>query len=627
MNAILIRAQAPDPDRIPRIKLANETPKQAWWFMGTFIGLVAVGHFAALAHAYATRNRPARPAADVPPSLRWKTVRVKRIPLALLNVYRTIAFRWAISINFLGAYTINTAEFLLAGVYFTVLFCWTRLQATNLEGMKYDPKYWANRCAHIAAVQLPLNAALGMKNNPLSFLTGVSFDKLEHLHRATARVLVVMFWVHGAGRIILPLGDDRHTYWFHIGATATTALTILAIMSVRPIRVRAHESFMYAHTILGVLGLAGACVHAAEFGYTPSSIAHFSTATDSELVNRYPYLVWPAMFVWGLDRVIRLVRVLLVNSQLIDHDPRRITSRATVSVLPNPGFMRILVEAPHYMIWQPGQSMYLTLVGAYATSVLESHPFTIANVPGWAALLGDEGESADVDGLHPASFPAFLDGPYSSPPVVRGYERVLFICGGSGVSFALPLFLDLVHAATLGQNVCCTRAVFVWAIRDREQIDWIADTLVRALTAVDASVEAAKGLDVEVRVHVTKSVEYTQATEPLAVDLEQGEAEKDKEAESPAKRDASVDDSVGTTRERLLSLPDVSLVEGRPNLDEIVRGEIASMHGGSIGINVCGTTELATGVRNALNNPLERFKDVAKGGPSVVLHVEGFGNA
>nr|GAT45604.1 predicted protein [Mycena chlorophos] len=306
------------------------------------------------------------------------------------------------------------------------------------------------------------------------------------------------------------------------------------------------------------------------------------------------------------------------------------------------------------MTWQPGQSMYLTLVGASATSVLESHPFTIANVPGWAALLGDEGKSADVaagaaalsnkkllfifrvrtgftrrlrdavlasedGGPQAASFRAFLDGPYSSPPVVRGYERVLFICGGSGVSFALPLFLDLVHAATLSQNVCCTRVVFVWAIRDREQIDWIADTLVRALTAVD--VEAAQGLDVEVRVHVTKSVEYTQATEPLAVDLEQSETEKDKE------RDASVDDSVGTTRERLLSLPDVSLVEGRPNLDEIVRGEIASMYGGSIGINVCGTTELATGVRNALNNPLERFKDVAKGGPSVVLHVEGFGNA
>nr|GAT43036.1 predicted protein [Mycena chlorophos] len=40
MNAI--RAQAPDPDRIPRIKLANETPKQAWWFMGTLIALVAI---------------------------------------------------------------------------------------------------------------------------------------------------------------------------------------------------------------------------------------------------------------------------------------------------------------------------------------------------------------------------------------------------------------------------------------------------------------------------------------------------------------------------------------------------------------------------------------------------------
>ncbi|KAJ7073812.1 ferric reductase NAD binding domain-containing protein [Mycena amicta] len=652
MDSPSVIHQSVDPDRIPRIKLANDTPKQVWWFMATFIGLVALGHFISLWQAHATRNRPRQPQTSSETPLRSNRILWGRVPLALLNVYRTIVFRWAIAINFLGAYTINMADFLLAGVYFTVLFCWTFVNTTNLEGMKYDPKYWANRCVHIAAVQLPLMAALGMKNNPISYLTGVSFDKLEHLHRATARVLVVMFWVHGAGRLILPHGEDTTTYWFRIGTAGTTALTLLAIMSVRPIRVRTHEWFMYAHTVLGVLGLAGAYIHSAEFGY--------------------PYLVWPALFVWGLDRVLRLIRVVLVNSQLIQHTPKRITSRATVSVLPNPGFVRILVEAPHYMVWQPAQSMYLTLVGAYTTSITESHPFTIANVPGWGALLDETEEkketgsseevqtnpsaaalsnkkllfilrvrtgftrrlrdsvlsTPDENAILPnsKSFPAFLDGPYSSPPDVRGFDSVLFVCGGSGVSFALPLFLDILHAASQGKNPCCSRVVFVWAIRDRDQVDWITDTLVRALTALRAGTDLQE-LDIDVRVHVTASAEYTQSTEPVDAETEAGVVDQ-KERETDSEKQSSLEDPAPTTtQQRLWGLSGVQLIHGRPDLDVIVSSEIARMRGGAISINVCGTTELTTSVRYALSNPVVRFRDVVRGGPSVLFHIEGFGNA
>ncbi|KAF7296046.1 Ferric/cupric reductase transmembrane component 1 [Mycena kentingensis (nom. inval.)] len=665
-------SQKPDPDRIPRIRLTNETPKQVWYFLATFMGLVALGHYLARFNAYRTRNRPRKPQPPEGTPLRADHMSWIRIPLALLNVYRTVAFRWAIGFNFLGAYTINMADFWLASVYLTILFCWTFINTTNSFGLKYDPKYWANRCAHIAAIQLPLMAALGMKNNPISFITGVSFDKLQHLHRATGRVIMVMFWVHGAGRVILPVSPGfLDGYWFSIGTAGTAAFTILAFISIRPIRVRTYEFFMYSHTALGVLGMAGSYIHCQEF--------------------EYGYLIWPAMFLWGLDRVIRLLRITLVNSQLFKHTPRRITSRATVTVLPygtGLGFLRILVEAPHYLTWQPGQSMYLTMLGAYIGSVLESHPFTMANVPGWDALLDErerereqgDGEkdrdsasggsaakalstrnkllfilrvragftrhlrdavlaSPDTDTAlpHSRAFPTFLDGPYSSPPVVRGYERVLFICGGSGVSFSLPLLLDLVHQATLRKNVCCSRAVFVWAIRDKEQIEWIAETLVRALTVLRAS--DFDTLEVDIRLHVTASGEYTQAAEARRdasrkADLEIGGMEetnkKREEGSSGAEKDASSPVSTSTTlaaEQRLSALQGVQIIEGRPDIEGIVDGEIAGMRGGAINVSVCGTTELAHSVRYALSNPVTRFRDVARGGPSVLLHIEGFGNA
>lgn len=50
------------------------------------------------------------------------------------------------------------------------------LPATSTMGLKYDPKYWANRAGHIASVQLPLMTALGTKNNILSCASSSYFE-------------------------------------------------------------------------------------------------------------------------------------------------------------------------------------------------------------------------------------------------------------------------------------------------------------------------------------------------------------------------------------------------------------------------------------------------------------------
>jgi hypothetical protein len=171
---------------------------------------------------------------------------------------------------------------------------------------------------------------------------------------------------------------------------------------------------------------------------------------------------------------------------------RQIPTEATVSVF-SPHFLRILVDAPPYLTCRPGQSIYLTIVGAYPMSVTEAHPFKVANTPLDGALITDDVESHSkprlmfivrvregftkrlLDSVLAApdstgvsrSFKLFVDGPYGSPPVLRGFESVLFIAGqspsvlvsfvclewademsmtgGSGVSFTLPLFLDLVR--------------------------------------------------------------------------------------------------------------------------------------------------------------------------------------
>lgn len=45
-----------------------------------------------------------------------------------------------------------------------------------------------------------------------------------------------------------------------------SAFTLLAVLSVRPLRSRNYEVFMYIHLVCGLLMLAGTYIHVANFG-------------------------------------------------------------------------------------------------------------------------------------------------------------------------------------------------------------------------------------------------------------------------------------------------------------------------------------------------------------------------
>ena len=114
------------------------------------------------------------------------------------------------------------------------------------------------------------------------------------------------------------------------------------------------------------------------------------------------------------------------------------------------------------MHWAAGQHAYVILP-SISTLPTEAHPFTIARIPG--ALDGSDGhgekdviflvrgrsgftarlrEHASAKGAA-SSVPAFIDGPYGSPPDLRQFSTCVLFAGGSGVSYALPLLLDTIR--------------------------------------------------------------------------------------------------------------------------------------------------------------------------------------
>lgn len=196
---------------------------------------------------------------------------------------------------------------------------------------------------------------------------------------------------------------------------------------------------------------------------------------------------------------MRGIRIVLFNWGYFRGGSHSAKTDAHVDILSS-HFLRITLQRSGHMHWLPGQSAYLTIPSVSGFR-LEAHPFTIStiniplkNVPNTTGGKEDTSDSASSESQdqgevfkklmflirvrsgfterllkaagHSPTMKVVLDGPYSSPPLLRGFEMVILIAGsfitqhpykrslinfagGSGVAFTLPLLLDIIKYVPL----------------------------------------------------------------------------------------------------------------------------------------------------------------------------------
>lgn len=193
VDVITKSSQAPNIDRDIRVAHANQYPLQVWYFLASLIFLIALVNIAGLGLGVYRDKRNRRrlsrasrsPEAQNQPNPMRSSINLLRLPHALVDTFRAISFRWTISIG--QSYTLNLAEVVLTAIYISICFAWALINsectllylaarssfslsrsATSTKGLKFDPTYYANIAGNIASIQLPLIAALGMKNNIIS---------------------------------------------------------------------------------------------------------------------------------------------------------------------------------------------------------------------------------------------------------------------------------------------------------------------------------------------------------------------------------------------------------------------------------------------------------------------------
>jgi hypothetical protein len=386
-------------------------------------------------------------------------------------------------------------KWLLLIVYWIVLlsFLWTD---TILQpGDKMYAYKWEKvgfRAAWVTVSQVPFVYLLSCKFNPISLLTGISYERFNWLHRWAARTMWLTAIVHWsffytewsiAGIVQMELNMMKMVKY---GFGAWGVITWMLLSGFGFFRDLCYELFVLQHiaaagTLLWLLFLH---------------------------VPRYAsYHIWLAISFVAFDWVVRLILAIVTNTHLLGITRSKTPGYATrLESLPG-NVVRLTIEDVDFQ-WKAGQHAYVYMPGLRP---LESHPFTIANAPenkkGPQRLtMLIKAHSGFSKTLHQAStlspppptttwrHRTFLTGPWGSPPDLAPYETVILIACSTGATFTVPLLEDLIRRP----SHCVRTITFHWIVRDPAHTHWFE----RELRAI---ADAAPGAHIHLQttIHVT----------------------------------------------------------------------------------------------------------------------------
>lgn len=470
---------------------------------------------------------------------------------------------------------------------------------------------WANRAGLLGIAALPWVVLLSMKVNPLSWITGVGYERLQFFHRQVSRITIVIWAIHVGGELRTRPGvDEAYLRW---GVAAIVAGGLLLVLGVRLIRTRIYEFFTYLHFFMLVVILPALWYH-----IRPQSVFR---------VGVEPYLI-AAMVFWAFDRISRMIQLLWLNG-LWRFDPRCL--EANLSVFGD-RLVHVKLDKPCMGEWSPASHVYLASPPASKTSwLIEAHPFTIATIPR-KKVAAEVTESKDLSKLERGSSTSselvkssedsdrmeffirprsgftkrlhkvskqrgrcelLVYGPFSAPRTfLYTYDTAILFAAGTGISWVLPQLLHACRTADTGV-VTLKTLIVVWTIKHVEELEVVRQHIVEVLKTSPVN------LQVEIRVHVTQQ---TIREDDLPVEWRKEEKSKaDLRQATPL------------------------LEQGRPIVDDIIDTHVCAAQG-RVYVGVCGPQELAMSVRRASRRvikPLEVLR--GKQNADVTVHVELYG--
>lgn len=318
--------------------------------------------------------------------------------IASTRGYRTIAatmrgFGYWQPVGLFGAPMPSSGATIVISIVFVVTFVYSMV----IKPWYRPTSVWGStplgiRTGLISNAMVPFVYILALKVNPITWLTGLSHERLQVYHQWLARIALFLGIIHSAAFIYQPIKDGGYhnlvAWWkfsrqtWDSGAVALALMAWLVASSTRVFRNMSYEFFVAQHILSAIAFLGG----------------YFWHTTD--LIESWKWL-WPIVAVWGFSAFARIARAasssnffmgtktsIEIQSDSVVNNAASAEGDTTVLVpgknaaasptisISNGDVVRITMRTS--VRWEPGQHVFVRFPTLAPT---QSHPFTVVNLP------------------------------------------------------------------------------------------------------------------------------------------------------------------------------------------------------------------------------------------------------
>ena len=441
---------------------------------------------------------------------------------ALMREASNFSIRIPLKGRILRLPTVGRSSLVAANIVVLVVLCLYGFDVTD----QFSMENIGFRCGVVTIAQLPIIILLAGKNNIIGCLSGVSYERLNWLHRWCARCMLLTATMHMGYFFSAWAPYDYIGYQLKNnkivwkGLVAWCTLAWIVFSSMTPIRGWNYEIFVIQHIVSFAVFLAFVYIH------TPIEM------------NGY---VWASVAIFLFDRVFRALRLLYINTSPFHPSLKKRgqtnglwACKAEFTPLPH-NTTRIVIPNPP-ISWTPGQHVYLS---CHSVVPLQSHPFTVASIPedgkmefyvkaekgGTKRFFRHAEKSGSLSGATTKARTVAIEGPYGTLRPLRQFDSVVLLAGSTGGTFTLPLLRDLLQGWK--ENACgnigndtsffktptgaATRHIrFAWVVKSRGQLSWFAEQLSSVYTEFRTLQETLRDIKLEMTVYITCDESFTE---------------------------------------------------------------------------------------------------------------------
>lgn len=480
----------------------------------------------------------------------------------------------------------------------------------------------------VPASLLPIHYMLAMKSSfsPIQFLTRLSHEQLKPIHEILGKILCFLFLWHAGFYLNFfyqsgNLSDRLQGTAEMLGLISILSIVTTSSIALGFIRRWSYRIFYFTHITLAMLILATLFFH----------------------VGHVRVYILESLAVVVIFSILRLFNIhTYANGQL--------------TIIPQTNLIKVSIpldKGGDLQRWKPGQHIYLSRPGVAAKeSNLSSwirkgqvNPFTVASIPSrdgkllliartlkgstkkMAALAKSIKQNAEPGRSTKTDVSVTIEGPYGCSaylPDLWGYSRVLFVAGGVGATFIVPLKRSLTEGRATSRRPAVR---FVWSVRSLAETSWAFQTSKDTLQDIedepnqnDSNSPFSTSSTADTHIYVTRTA--TSAAASRALEQQAAGSESEEEGIELEEADGLLASSASETltqrERRIRNDPTVEVHDGRPSLSTIVDDMFVSREE-KIAVIVCGPTSLERAVRQEVG------RWVYKGQHDLFYHAEAFG--